>query len=446
MVMRKWLIGLFSFISFFGQMNVVHALGTGAKSYRIHITNVNRVTHKNWLRVPNTVDCTVTWQVYEEKKNGLVPVDISSFSMYRVICKGKDKSIEKENQAETKGNFYTFYRRKVGEQYSFIVEGYVGNKLKAVSDTLRVQTGRLRADSRPSNISRWPHWIPFNGRILLAIIGRARFFDGATKAGKIAFHLIWNFLLAGLIIWFFFCIPQLRLGRVFPLENGFILGKSYDKVYERGESKEFRAIIEGWRDIVKKANKNIRQELWQAAKTNIDDIEGANAEYWRDEGSDGIRDLISRISRPSMKRFPAARIIQAGLENHELGGFHWMEVSKEVDRAIENRASSELERLKRKTLLDWLWNLGTLAPLIGLFGTATGISNAFATLTFLRADITQTDLVKRLAGGIYEALWTTIEGLFVGIFLMLLYYYYQNKLNWIYSKWEEIYVYVTERL
>jgi len=165
MAMRKWLIGLFFFIFFFGQMSLVHALGT----YRIHITDVNRVIHKNWLGVPHTVDCTVTWQVYEEKENGWVPVDISSFSMYRVICKGENKSIGKENQAETKGNFYTFYRKKVGERYSFFVEGYV-DSLKVVSDTARVQTGRLRANGQPSNISYWLLSL-INGRILLAIIG-----------------------------------------------------------------------------------------------------------------------------------------------------------------------------------------------------------------------------------------------------------------------------------
>ena len=83
---------------------------------------------------------------------------------------------------------------------------------------------------------------------------------------------------------------------------------------------------------------------------------------------------------------------------------------------------------------------------MGLFGTATGISQAFAQLTSLRSDITQTALVRSLAGGIFEALWTTIMGLFVGIFLMLLYFYYQNKLHWIYAKWEEIYVHVTRKL
>ena len=159
-----------------------------------------------------------------------------------------------------------------------------------------------------------------------------------------------------------------------------------------------------------------------------------------------IRNLLNRTMHPQLNQNPAVRIIRAGLENHELGGFRWLEVSKEVDRAIENRASSEQQKLRRSSLMDWLWNLGTLAPLVGLFGTATGISHAFGMLTMLDTDITQTALVKRLAGGIFEALWTTIEGLFVGIFMMLLYYYYQNKLNWIYSKWEEIYVYVAEKL
>ena len=36
--------------------------------------------------------------------------------------------------------------------------------------------------------------------------------------------------------------------------------------------------------------------------------------------------------------------------------------------------------------------------------------------------------------------------LIVGICFMLLYYYYQTKLNWIYSKWEDMYVYISEKL
>jgi hypothetical protein len=54
-------------------------------------------------------------------------------------------------------------------------------------------------------------------------------------------------------------------------------------------------------------------------------------------------------------------------------------------------------------------------------------------------------LIHQLAGGIHEALWTTIEGLIFGITFMLVYYYYQKKMEWVYSKWEEDYVYVIER-
>ena len=79
-----------------------------------------------------------------------------------------------------------------------------------------------------------------------------------------------------------------------------------------------------------------------------------------------------RLIADHLNRFPAVRIIHAGLEKHELGGYHWMTASEKVDRAIESRAASELENLRRRSLMDWLWNLGTLSPLIGLFGTGHG--------------------------------------------------------------------------
>ena len=123
-----------------------------------------------------------------------------------------------------------------------------------------------------------------------------------------------------------------------------------------------------------------------------------------------------------------------------------MEVDKEVDRAIENRATTEIEKLKRKSFMDWLWNFGTLSPLIGLFGTATGISHAFSTMRDLPLNSDQVAMTRDLAGGIFEALWTTIFGLVVAIVLMLLYYFYQKKLTRIFSKWEEIYLKISEPL
>ncbi len=412
---------------------------------RLHLNDLKRVVHKNILGVPDRVDVTIFWDAYSRDGGQWVRSDISTFESFTAICgeKGDEKSIEESEQIDQ--NFYSFKDRIAGKEYFFTVKGKMKGGEVIYSDTAWVVTGKLYTDINAASI-KWYHWIPFNGRIPLWVLGRERFYDGATRAGKIAFWLIWNFFLAGMMIWGFFCIRILSLGNVFPLRRGLRIGKGYEGIYNSLESREFRSIIEEWRDIVKRCNENIRRELEEGSCSDITEIESANTTFWRDKGAKVIRNLIRRVSLPSMIRFPAARIIKAGLENHELGGFHWLEVSREVDRAIENRASSEIERLRRESLIDWLWNLGTLAPLIGLFGTATGISHAFAMLTFVKSNITQSELVKSLAGGIYEALWTTIEGLFVGIILMLLYYWYNNKLSWIYSKWEEIYVYVAEKL
>ena len=239
-------------------------------------------------------------------------------------------------------------------------------------------------------------------------------------------------------------VLYISLSEIFPLEKQFYIGRGFDDIYKQGISSEFKDILSEWRDLAHSANEHIRDELEKGDKSHVEEIEMENVRFWREKGAEKVRELSARLEK--LRRYPAARILQAGLENHELGGFRWLEVSKEVDRAIENRAASELEHLRRRSHMDWLWNLGTLAPLVGLFGTATGISFVFASLTMLRTNITQTILVNRLAAGIYEALWTTIEGLFVGISLMILYYYYQNKLNWVYSKWEEIYVQISEKL
>jgi biopolymer transport protein ExbB/TolQ len=413
--------------------------------YKISITDIKRVVHKNWLTIPKSVDCTVIWELYEQTNGGWIQVDPNVFNYFKVICKSKKNDVQIETSEEVKGNYYTFFKKDVGQKYGIIVEGYKANKLVAVSDSAWILTGKLRAD-KENNGFNWIMWIPFNGRIPLKLIGNERFFDGATPAGKTAFHVIWNFFIIGLVIWLGFCWRHLSLKKVFPLEKGLVFGRGYDEIFRRKESREFRAILDDWREVVISANKNIRIELSQGDKFKTDDIASVNTRFWRDRGTEAIHSLIKRISNSILDRYPTVKIIKAGLENHELGGYHWLEVSKEVDRAIENRASSELEKLRRKSFLDWLWNLGTLSPLIGLFGTATGISHAFAQLTYLPRDVTQTELVKRLAGGIYEALWTTIEGLAIGVLLMILYYYYQNKLNWIYAKWEEIYVDAAEKL
>ncbi|MFQ5602806.1 MAG: MotA/TolQ/ExbB proton channel family protein [bacterium] len=155
----------------------------------------------------------------------------------------------------------------------------------------------------------------------------------------------------------------------------------------------------------------------------------------------GIFDL-----RKGLDPFPTSKIIRAGLEIHRMNGYRWLKPSEEVKSAFENRASIEIENLRRKSKIEWFWNYGALAPLVGLFGTVTGITYAFQQLsnTTARPDFVNT--IQQLSSGIFEALWTTIFGLANGIIFILVYYYFKHKLEWIYAKWEEVYISITEKL
>lgn len=155
----------------------------------------------------------------------------------------------------------------------------------------------------------------------------------------------------------------------------------------------------------------------------------------------GVLDL-----KMGLRPFPTSRIIHAGLGIHRMNGYRWLKPTEEVKRAFEDRASNEIEMLKRKSKIEWFWNYGALAPLVGLFGTVTGITDAFQELSKTATAPDFMNTIQLLSNGIFEALWTTIFGLANGICFVIIYYYFKHKLDWIFAKWEEIYVNITEKL
>jgi len=155
----------------------------------------------------------------------------------------------------------------------------------------------------------------------------------------------------------------------------------------------------------------------------------------------GVLDL-----KRGLRPFPTSRIIHAGLSIHRMNGYRWFKPTEEVKSAFEDRASNEIETLKRKSKIEWFWNYGALAPLVGLFGTVTGITYAFQQLSKTTGSPDFVNTIQLLSNGIFEALWTTIFGLANGIVFVIIYYYFKHKLDWIYAKWEEIYVTITEKL
>ena len=98
---------------------------------------------------------------------------------------------------------------------------------------------------------------------------------------------------------------------------------------------------------------------------------------------------------------PAARMIEKGLQR--IG-----KPLRDIDAAIENVGNLELFKLEKN--LSTLASIAGAAPMIGFFGTVTGMILAFYTMA-----TEETVTPDVLAAGIYQALITTAFGLFIGI-------------------------------
>lgn len=98
---------------------------------------------------------------------------------------------------------------------------------------------------------------------------------------------------------------------------------------------------------------------------------------------------------------PVARMVEKGLQR--IG-----KPLRDIDAAIENVGNLEIFRLEKN--LSTLASIAGAAPMIGFFGTVTGMIAAFQKMA------TEKNVAPdQLAEGIYQALITTAGGLFIGI-------------------------------
>lgn len=98
--------------------------------------------------------------------------------------------------------------------------------------------------------------------------------------------------------------------------------------------------------------------------------------------------------------------------------------------AIENVGNMEVAKMEKG--FNWLATTAAGAPMIGFLGTVTGMVQAFYQL----ASAGQNSNVSILAGGIYEALVTTVAGLIVGILALFAYNYLTSRVNKIMNRLE----------
>jgi len=102
---------------------------------------------------------------------------------------------------------------------------------------------------------------------------------------------------------------------------------------------------------------------------------------------------------------PLARMVEKGLQR--IG-----KPLRDIDAAIENVGNLELFKLEKS--LSTMATISGAAPMLGFFGTVTGMIQAFYEMSTAE-NVTPT----LLAGGIYQALMTTAFGLFIGILAFL---------------------------
>ncbi len=93
------------------------------------------------------------------------------------------------------------------------------------------------------------------------------------------------------------------------------------------------------------------------------------------------------------------------------------------EKAMEDAAANESGRLYRK--IEYLAVIGNIAPMLGLLGTVVGMMLSFRTVASTAGVAKPEDL----AGGIYLALVTTVEGLVVAIPSLSAFAFFRNQID-----------------
>lgn len=113
---------------------------------------------------------------------------------------------------------------------------------------------------------------------------------------------------------------------------------------------------------------------------------------------------------------PVAKILKAGILKYD-------QKKEDIKEAIQEAADFEIPNLEKN--LSFLATLAHISPLLGLLGTVTGMVRCFQTVEAKAVAVNPADL----AGGIWEALITTVAGLVVAIPAYVAYNYLVTRVR-----------------
>lgn len=113
---------------------------------------------------------------------------------------------------------------------------------------------------------------------------------------------------------------------------------------------------------------------------------------------------------------PITNIIGSGLARADVRGID----ADEVSTAMEEASAAEFA--DPYVMINYLSVIASLAPMLGLYGTVSGMVKAFNTIATEGAGS-----ASKLADNISEALITTAAGMIVGIPAMFFFFFFKNK-------------------
>lgn len=126
---------------------------------------------------------------------------------------------------------------------------------------------------------------------------------------------------------------------------------------------------------------------------------------------DRLQELASKSDSP------AGRIIAAACEAAPQG-------RGEMEKAMDEEGSRQVALLWGR--IQYLMDIGTIAPMVGLLGTVWGMIISFLALD---TDLAMVNKVSNLTSGVSQAMFTTLGGLVIGIFSFLAYSFFRGRLN-----------------
>lgn len=113
---------------------------------------------------------------------------------------------------------------------------------------------------------------------------------------------------------------------------------------------------------------------------------------------------------------PVSRMLKAGI-------LKYGKARDQIKETLEDASLYEIPILEKR--MTALATIAHISPLLGLLGTVTGMVRAFQTIQLKAGSVSPADL----AGGIWEALLTTVFGLMVAIPAYVFYNILVNKIN-----------------